>query len=333
MKKVYALKNCSIEGSASGAAFPTIVLALDKMLACKGQSGNLIVYGAAFDEKFNVTHQRAESIYDCEKFKGSKYVQSNLGNSFSNVLDDLKRGKTVLFTGTPCQIFALKNYVMKANCSMENLYLADLICHGTPVPIFWKDYIAWLEKKLGSELEEFSFRYQKAKWKNYPAMAKMKNGKRYVNTYEVRLYTSLFFTHLTMRDGCYSCKFANLNRPSDITIGDFWGIKECIPDFPYQDSVSQILVNTEKGEQLLDLISHMGESVIVRECKTDDYLKYQHNLTRPTERPVMLDAFRKDYKENGFSYILTKYAGYGFKNKMKHNLKRLLIGIGIKRFQ
>lgn len=323
VKAVYAFKNTNIKDSSSGAAFPTIIEVL------KNQHKDVTefaVYGAAFNDDCSVSHRRVVNEDEFIQFRGSKYVQSNLGDSLQRIVDDLQRGNAVLFSGTPCQVYAVGQYVRKKGIDDSRLYLVDIVCHGTPQAQLWSDFVRWLEKKYGSQIAEFSFRYQKARWKYYPVMARFQNGKKVVNSHSARLFTTLFTKNLSMRSSCFSCKFSNTERPSDLTIGDFWGIKECIPKFPYKNEVSQILVNTEKGQCIADALRLLadGEGIIIQECKTNRYLKFQHNLNRPTSKPADYDQFWADYKSHGLEYILNSYAGNNVKGKCDHIITRFL---------
>lgn len=328
---IYAFKNKSIDNSSSGAAYPTIVEALfQNIISSKGfndsaEQSDFIVYGAAFNDDFSVSHQRANNIKECEKFRGSKYVQSNLGDSFRQVKKDLLKGKSVLFTGTPCQVNAIKIYLKEVDTS--NLYLIDIICHGTPPEAIWLDFIEWLENKYKSKLVKFSFRYQNAKWKQYPIMAEFENGTRVVNSYSLRVYIKLFFTNMIMKEGCYSCKFANLRRPGDLTLGDFWGIELVMPEFPFKNDVSEILVNTSKGKGVIDMIQELAKSnsdIVMKECNSKEYIKYQHNLRHPTSKPEQTTQFWDEYKEKGIDFIIKKYTGYSLIGMLKHCIIRFL---------
>lgn len=321
--KVYALKNGAIKDSSSGGAFPTIIDALQKI---SEDSNRIIVYGAVFDDDFNVIHKRAASEKDYANFRGSKYVLSRLGTSFIDVENDLSNGHTVLFSGTPCQIDALYFNLRRKNIDCTRLYTVDIVCHGTPDPQLWRDYIYWIEKKYGGKLTDYSFRYPNAKWKLYPVMAEFSTGKKYVNTYYLRQYMMLFLKKIVFRECCYSCKFSNLNRISDITIGDFWGIRKVLPQFGYENNVSEVLINTPKGELLFDEIirdSAKNDQLSIMECRNDDYLIYQHNLNSPTIKPVLTEQFRIDYKKYGFEYVLKKYGSYSFTERCKHTIRRL----------
>lgn len=323
IKRVYAFCNEQeiVQHSSSGGAFSAICEVIDEL-------GNICIYGAAFDSNFSVKHQRAETLKECEKFRGSKYVQSNMSGILPVIKKDLEDGKNVLFTGTPCQVFSVKQYCINKNINMENLFLVDIICHGAVVPDVWEKYKNWLEKKEKSKLVEFQFRYKGSRWKSYPTMARFDNKKKIVNTHAARMYTNLFFSALALRSSCYICKFANLDRFSDLTIGDFWGIENVISEFPRENGSSEILVNSDKGQWIAEQIKKLPK-INIQECLTDDYIKYQHNLNCPTERPINEPTFKKELKEKDFKYILKRYAGNTFMGKVKHCIRKTCGEFGI----
>lgn len=324
IKKKFALKNTDIINSSSGGAFPTIIEAIKFEL---GKEKQLIVYGAAFNDKLDITYQRATTDSEYLKFRGSKYVRSEMGSTLKDIEKDLKNGNNVLFTGVPCQVFALKQFLNRKNVDMTNLYLVDLICHGTPGNKVWKDFVQWIERQYNSKLVEFSFRYSQARWNVYPVMAKFENGKIIVNGYKVRLFIKLFFTHLIMCKGCYSCKFSNLERNSDLTIGDFWGIETVMPEYPYKNGVNIVLVNTDNGEKIVNIINKLAnknKAIVISKCNSNDYLKFQTNLNHPTVKPEKFEEFWKDYESYGFEYVLKKYGDYNLIGRARHYVTRFL---------
>lgn len=318
VRKVYAFRNRKdvLEKSSSGGAFTAIYEAIFSSF-----TGKVSVYGAVFDSAFKVVHQKARNIQECNKFRGSKYVQSDMSGIYPEIQKDLENGDTVLFSGTPCQIYSVKSFCKKKEINTEKLYLIDVICHGTVSPFVWEDFVLWLEKKYGSKLNEFQFRYKKSRWKSYPVMAHFENGKSLINTLDVRLYTELYLTALPLIEKCYCCRFANLDRQSDLSIGDFWGIQKVMPSFPKGDGTSEILVNTEKGEHLMQIIKQQTD-VLIEECHSDGYIKYQHNLCNPTSKPKAFDQFQKDYREKGFEYVLRVYGGNTAIGRLKHRIKK-----------
>ena len=321
--KVYALKNTKEYKSASGGAFPAIVDSITKLFP----NENVSIYGAIFDNNFNVTHSRIVLPESIDGFKGSKYVYSSVSGIFQKVLSDLKSDYIVIFSGTPCQCDALKKYLYKANISSKRIILVDIICHGTAIPSYWKAFVQWLQKKYNAEMVDFSFRFQNAKWKRYPVKAEFithnKKHKVIINTHVLRSYTRLFFSNMIMREICYTCKYANVNRVTDLSIGDFWGIKKVLPAFQYHKNVSQVLVSSDMGQKIINTIKKNSD-VILMECKNNEYLKYQHNLNMPTERPLDTDNLRVEFEDNGIEYILKKYADLNMKGLVKHIIQRIL---------
>jgi coenzyme F420-reducing hydrogenase beta subunit len=315
--KVYAAKHRDDNvrmNSSSGGMFTAIS---DYIL-----SNNGIIYGAAFDEQFRVCHQKAENTKERDKFRGSKYVQSDLNRVFTDIKDELKKGRMVLFTGTPCQNAGLSAYLRK---SYENLYLCDIVCHGVPSPLLWKKYVHFIEKRHKSKLIKYSFRYKKKGWRGYNVYAKFENGKSSLNTTEVLVYANLFASDLALRSSCYHCRFTNLHRPSDITIGDFWGIEKSIPEFEDNLGVSLVLINSPKG---LDLFQKISSSLYYRESNTVDCL--QRNLYAPSEPSPKREQFWKDYWDRGFEYVLKRYAKDSVWMKIKSNvIKPILKKLGI----
>lgn len=320
--KIYAFKDPFNRTSSSGGAFPALVKAVEKLNECTP-----VVYGAAFDQDFNVIHIRATSETDLVKLRGSKYVRSDLKDSFSKIIEDLNNDKTVIFSGTPCQVAAIKKKIETMKIKTDKFFLIDIVCHGTPRPVVWKDFKKWIENREKSSLTEFSFRYKDSRWKSYPTMAKFDNGKIKVNSFNLRRYTELFYSDLVLNEGCYKCKYANLNRISDVTIGDFWGIRKVLPKFPYKEEVSQILVNTKRGDSLLQQMLHENKYII---CIADLMLayKYQESFIHPPFRKDKVDEFWNDYENMSFEKILSKYAGYNFEGFIKHWVKKLLGNTG-----
>jgi coenzyme F420-reducing hydrogenase beta subunit len=280
-----------------------------------------VVYGAAFDEKFVVRHQKAETAEERNKFRGSKYVQSNLIGVFEDIKNELKKGRHVLFTGTPCQNAGLGSYLNK---NYDNLCLCDIVCHGTPTPLLWKDYISFLEETGKSRLIQYFFRYKVAGWRGYNVYTLFDNGKSKLNTPDVMTYANIFGSDLALRPACHNCKFCNFSRPSDITIGDFWGIEKSMPDFDDNTGVSLVLTNSSKGQELFERIS---KNLYYRESNTTDCL--QHNLRTPSQPSPRRDKFWQDYKNKGFEYVLKKYAGYGFVGQSKKAAAKVLNKLGL----
>lgn len=290
-------------------------------------------YGAAWNKDLTVSHHR---VLDIEKaaayFSGSKYVRSDVSKAYPQVAKDLEKNYYVIFCGTPCQVYGVKSYIDRKNITSGKLFTIDIICHGTPKQEILKDMLDWWSKRAGSDVVSVSFRDKRVGWMNYPVSIRFKNGKEWINNYITQLYIRLFFTHYIMYRGCYSCKFSNMNRHSDITIGDFWGIEEVFPSLQPKKGVSLMLANSSEGEKIAHQIEQTlsGDEHLVH-CEDDSFLKYQHNLNKPTEMPEDYDQFWKDLDEKGFDYIIRKYKVYTLRSFGSYCKWRLISTLKSKR--
>lgn len=309
MREVYAYQNTAsmLKISSSGGAFIGLCKAFFQLYP------DGAVCGAAFCEDMTVTHQLVHSYEDCARFQGSKYVRSQCGREQqSAVCEALQKGQHVLFSGTPCQVFAMKKHAEVHGAPMDRLLTVDLICHGAPKPEVWADYLRWLENGKG-RVTAYSFRYKPEGWKAYPAYAQLDNGEKLVNTARTSVYSRLHLKGYSLPKGCFTCPFSRQERAGDITIGDYWGIEEEKLSIPAKLGVSLVLLNQEAGRVLIEQIQKQSaeEGTFIRRIENERYLRYQHNLKKPTEQPAAYDAFWKDYAEHPFEWMLRKYLGYG----------------------
>lgn len=205
-----------------------------------------IVYGVGFDNPAHIIHKRATSIEECEEFRGSKYVQSDLRRVFPKVRKDLIAGKKVLFIGTGCQVAGLKSYIPRK--LHENLITVDLVCHATPAPAVWKSYLDYLEKKYHSKVVHADFRDKAFGWHSHKECITFENGGKEVS----ENYFWLFYNHLTIRPSCTNCHYTNFSRVSDITISDFWGWEKYYDEWNDNKGVSLIMINSDKGRIFID---------------------------------------------------------------------------------
>lgn len=282
-----------VESSRSGAAF----IALSDWILDNGG----VVYGVGYKDHFRVSHKRATTKLQRDEFKGSKYVQSDLGDVFRQVKLDLMNGLQVLFSGTACQIAGLNSFVGKKY--RENLYLMDVVCHGVPAPFIWRDYLKFLEKKSNRSITSVNFRdkekfgwaaHKESFWLNDKYVAK-------------DIYTYLFYQHIMFRHSCGVCHFANLKHPSDITIADFWGWEKTNPEINADDKgCSLIICNTEKGVGWLEACK---KNLYLFPVKIEDCL--QPNMKGPSRINRHRKNFERDYQNKGFNYILYRYGNIG----------------------
>lgn len=297
--KVYAVKatnNTSLQKSSSGGAFTMLAEAIIR----KGG----IVYGAAFDKDFHVRHIRAESITEVEPMRGSKYVSGDAGVVYENVNTDLNNNKSVLFAGLPCQVAGLKAFLRHP---YDNLTTVDLVCHGVPSEKLWRSYLNYIKSKHASDISSYSFRdKEKWGWGNWGSYTYLCRGiiKKYYFPVASDYYYSLYFKENCFRESCYTCKFASLERHSDITIGDYWGIDEAHPDFDTTGGVSVVLVHTSNGEHLFDTL---GGNAVIKESTIESAIKYNRTIIESTSRPIGRDDFKTHFDYNNFELSAKRF--------------------------
>ena len=272
-----------------------------------------VIYGAGYTEHFRVTHKRATTREERNEFKGSKYVQSDLNTVYRQIKSDISNGIKVLFSGTPCQTAGLKSYI--GGSKSENLYLIDIICHGTPSPYLWQDYIEYTEQKYNQKIIRVDFRDKSLGWTAHKESFIFENGRKIITD----IWEKLFYQHIMLRPSCGNCPYTNTNRPSDITLGDFWGWEKTDTSFNSDNiGCSLVLVNTEKGQQLFAASCNDFTSV-----KTDISRCMQPNLQKPTLLSESSDEFIRNYTEGGIKTIIAKYGTMSKKCTMTTFLKKV----------
>ncbi len=332
MTKVYAYRNDYTVriNSASGGAFSAIVNSWIANNIAKGISQRkMIIYGAAFDEGFDVKHIGC-NVDTWSKLRGSKYIPSDISGIFELIEQDLNNNCKILFSGTPCQIEALNKKIEKNNWNRRSFLLVDVICHGVPEKEIWSEYKKYIEDKYGGSITKYSFRYKKTYSSEPIVYAEFSNGKIVRDSMLLRSYMDLYFTYLPLKKACYICPFSNMNRVSDITIGDFWGAKNIFKNVKNTKELSQVIINTDYGEIIFGEMQRNKLNFCL-ECKTKEYLKYQHNLVSPTPRPLNVEEFWHYFKNNGYEASIYKYIGAGMIFKLKFKFKRVLSYLGIKK--
>lgn len=260
-----------------------------------------VVYGAAFDPKYHLYHERAVFMDDLTRLRGTKYLQSNAFQSFVSIQQDLNQGKKVLFVGTPCQVYALKVFLAH---DYQNLYTVDLICHGVPSPALFRGYIHFLQKKCDGEIINFQFRSKEHANSRISYTSKYKVRKEDGSEETVFIdgdedpYIMQFLSNRLQCKACFQCNFTSLDRQGDLTLGDYWGYSEAHPEFGDIQGVSLVLENTVKGNELLFACRDKLHMVLTKEEK---YLHKNRHLQSP---PTMSDDRNRIYEafvEKGFN--------------------------------
>ena len=315
--KAYACinKNDHIRSESSSGGIFTLLA--ENILSKSG-----VVFGAAFDEDINVKHYMIEKQEDLYKFRGSKYVQSQIGDAYKLAKSKLDEDKYVLFTGTPCQIEGLKSYLRK---NYDKLYTQDIVCHGVPSPLVWDKYKKNIENKYKDRIVEFNFRNKEKSWKSYDLSIKFASGKNIDEKASNNLYMKAFLKDICLRDSCYNCTFKSMNRISDITLADFWGIQKVKPDFDDDKGTSLVVINSEKGKELFESIKSniRHEAVNIHEA-----IKYNPSMIKSVPLPNTRETFFRDIHdidiENAIKKNLPKEK-LNVKVKIKRSIKKVLI--------
>lgn len=278
-----------------------------------------IVYGTVLASNQEVKFLRIDTITYIEKLKGSKYCQSNLNNTFQDVLVDLEMGKKVLFCGTPCQVKGLKKFLQLKKADTDNIFFIDLICHGVASPRFFSRWIKYCEQTNSSLIDELTFRDKRYGWKSQIWTTKYKNGVEEVETDKQQVFKNLYYGGYILRPSCHSCKFTNKDRTGDITLGDFWNILDVDASFMSEAGVGLMFINSEKGESLLQLCKSHYEIEAV-----DSDLCRQPQLEHPPVPNSGRSIFWKDFQMLPFSKIVRKYSGLSLKNRLMRKIKSIL---------
>lgn len=213
-----------------------------------------IVFGARYDDNWMVITDYTDSLEGTYAFRGSKYLQSNLNDSYLKCREILKDGRLVLFCGTPCQISGLQNYL---RIEYDNLITVDFVCHGVPSPGVWRQYLGELVSKESMEISDIRFRDKKSGWKRFSFVIDyIKDGHKFsmASIFSDNIFMRAFLSNLILRPSCYQCPVKCGRSHADITIGDLWGAENIVPDMDDNQGISLLMTNTSKGEKLLEKI-------------------------------------------------------------------------------
>lgn len=286
---------------------------------------NGVVFGAAFDENLNVKHICVDDESKLYKLRGSKYLQSTIGDTLQSVKKELLNGTLVLFTGTPCQISGLKRYLVK---DYDNLICQDIICHGVPSPNIWQKYLDFITKKQKSEIDKSSkpsFRNKTYGWNKFSVALNCVDGTQYIETLDKDLFMKSFLSNLNLRPSCYDCHSKSLQRESDITLADFWGIENLMPEMCDDKGTSLIFINSDKGKKLIDSIKNKLD---IKEVNIDNAIKYNPSAYKSVNKPDNRDEFFNDIFIEDFDKVVKRYTKEPtkiiIKRKVKNTIKKVL---------
>lgn len=258
------------------------------------------IVGAGMQEDLTVRYSLSADSSAIAQYRNSKYTFSDLGDVPKQIVSCLKKGQSVLFIGLPCHVAAVKNYAAAAKCE-ENLYCVDLVCHGLPIPDFFRQHIRHLETVYGKSASEIFFRNPDVGTGNFVLSVAEGNGskpfyQRYVGQDDV--YQIGYHNALIYKDTCYRCAYAQKERPGDLTLADYPGLGQLSAYRHNRHKVSMVAVSTQKGEKLWDILVNAG-IIESHERPVEEPLKYQKQMRRPSIAPKERVVFLKLYKETG----------------------------------
>lgn len=314
--KVYAAINKNERIRAKSASGGIFTIVAEKVI---GQGG--VVFGVKFDDGWNVVFDYTESIEGLDAFRRSKYVQAWLGDTYSNVRDFLKKGRLVLFVGTPCQVAGLRRFLKR---NYTNLLLMDLLCEGVPSPKVWKMYLEEEIVRLGEKntvssnpiskknvlIKDISFRNKSLGWKKFSfalTFAKATadgESNSVLSSYINRdsAYMQAMFQYLDLRPICYECPFKSCKSHSDITIADYWGINSLHPEMDDDKGVSMVYINTEKGAAYYD-----ADQTNYIETPYDEAFRFNNVITSSRRHPYRDKFFSKIDECDSVIQLLQQY--------------------------
>lgn len=283
-----------------------------------------VVFGTAYSSEMEAVVCKAVTIEEIKRFNGSKYVQSNLNNAFHDVKKELESGKTVLFSGTPCQIAAIKAFLNDINT--EKLITVDVICYGVPSPGLFKSYLQTIEEKKHSKIIDFRFRDKHKFGWSHTTVVTLQDRKGNIKQciekdYRKVPYYRMFGKRNCYRKACYSCGYNTTGRITDFTTGNFWGIDKLTTGFNSYLGVSMVLINTEKGKEIYRALS---DRLVTTEMSLDQAIKANDALVHTCHYPSERDDIYRYYQKYGFSKMYKKYYSINYYKVAKAFISKMI---------
>ena len=278
---------------------------------------NGAVYGVKMDDgNKSCSFSRVTDENELYKLMGSKYIQADTNDVYRQVEADLKSGKKVLFSGVPCQISALHFFL---NRQYENLFCVEVICHGTPSPLVWEKYAGSLEKKYKTEIASVNFRNKKHGWKNYSLEIA---GKDFIQNkiHSSDPYLIAFLKDYTLRPSCYNCKAKTIQSMADLTIADYWGVHEILPDMDDDKGTSLVIINTDNGKAVFEQIKEFATCF---ETPFDFAVSKNLSYSASPQVPKKREEFFSDINTLPFDIVAKKYGSVPLLKRIKRKISSL----------
>lgn len=311
--KIFAAHNPDTEIRRDSSAGGIFSMLAERVLSEVGA-----VYGASFDSEWRVRHVRIDTPGELWRLRGSKYVFSDFKNIHLEIERDIECGRKVLFSGTPCQIAAIR----KRFGDNPALLLVETVCHGAPQPEYWQRYLDELCQKFGktiADIETINFRDKRTGWKNYSFTIQFKDGKTFTQCHDDNLYMRAFLQDLILRKGCFVCPFKYPNgSQADITLGDFWGISQLAPEIDNDLGTTIVIARTEKGARFADSLNQ-DYLLTLEEASL-----YNPAITNSVTEPCDYGKFQSEVKTFRFLRLARKYTAMPLWLRLKMRLYRLM---------
>lgn len=322
--QVYGIKNKNEkerQDSTSGGVFSLLA---EQILEQGG-----VVFGAAYNDDFVVQHIAVRDKKDLNKLRNAKYTQSILGNSFKETETLLKSGRKVLFSGTPCQCAGLKQFLRK---EYDNLLLVDLICHGVPSPKIWQMYINYrsLKENKGKRPVRINMRSKKSGWSQYGYSTEFDYGEgnitRIHNSQD--LFMKAFVGNICLRKSCSDCVSKGIERCTDFTLGDYWGVWNQHPKFDDDKGTSIVFVHSKKGENILKQLEDKMNCI---EVDIEEAYRENESLVISSKAHEKREEFFEKVNPSNFQELVLEYflpkkiKKVGLFEKIKGKVKMMLM--------
>lgn len=277
------------DASSSGGIFLPLAL---QILAEKG-----IVSGAAFEADFSVKHIMVDSVKELSRLQKSKYVQSDTEAIYLRVKGVLEQGKTVLYSGTPCQIAAMKKIL---NDKYEHIVFCEVLCYGVPSPGVYKKYLDYLQRTYHSNIQKIDFKDKRYGWDYYTTAIEFANGRK-LCTFGGDSFKKMMHCGLSLRPSCLECNYGLCNSGADISLGDFYNAAHYINDRIPKNGISCVIVRSNKGEQLFSKIRGELET---RTVNFYDFLEYEEKEKQKKLTDLRWEFYRR-LNTNGYEDVLS----------------------------
>lgn len=346
---VYAAKNSNLSTRLASSSGGIFALLAETILRQNG-----VVFGARFDNEWNVIHDYTESLDGLSVFLGSKYVQSKIGNTYKYAERFLKEGRKVLFSGTPCQIVGLKKYLRK---DYDTLLTVDFVCHGVPSPMIWRGYLNEKIRPLGVDgrnmvsqlslkdlpvITGISFRDKRYGWKKFGFSVRAKSASKadknlvsqsvevtdktlLYEPHKANLYMKGFLKNLYLRPSCYACPAKCGKSGADYTLADFWGASTYVGDFDDDKGLSAVLVYKNK-------VNIESLDMAFKVVGLNDILSQNPAVIKSSRMKGGRDRFFQHYNREHQIDLINRYSKYTIKENIRYTAIKLLVSLHLAKF-